>query len=64
MSQSADTTSRKRLNIFERYLSLWVGACMVVGIIIGKLMPGSIDSMRRMEFGQGSQIRTAIGMLI
>ncbi len=64
MSQSADTTSRKRLNIFERYLSLWVGACMVVGIILGKLMPGSIDTMRRMEFGQGSQINIPIAVLI
>ncbi len=64
MSQSPDTTSRKRLNIFERYLSLWVGACMVVGIIIGKLMPGWIDTMRRMEFGQGSQINIPIAVLI
>ena len=64
MSQSADTTIRKRLNIFERYLSLWVGACMVVGIILGKLMPGSIDTMRRMEFGQGSQINIPIAVLI
>lgn len=56
--------SQKRLNIFERYLSLWVGACMVVGVILGKLMPNSIDALRRMEFGQGSQINIPIAVLI
>ena len=25
-------SARKRLNVFERYLSLWVGLCMVVGV--------------------------------
>ncbi len=64
MNQTTDAAIPKRLNIFERYLSLWVGACMVVGIFIGKLMPGSIDSMRRMEFGQGSQINIPIAVLI
>ncbi len=64
MNQTTDAAIPKRLNIFERYLSLWVGACMVVGIIIGKLMPGSIDTMRRMEFGQGSQINIPIAVLI
>jgi arsenite transporter len=63
MSQTIDG-SRKRLNIFERYLSLWVGACMVVGVIIGKLLPGSIDALRRMEFGEGSQINIPIAVLI
>jgi hypothetical protein len=25
---------RKRLNVFERYLSLWVGLCMVAGVVV------------------------------
>jgi ACR3 family arsenite transporter len=52
------------MNLFERYLSLWVAACMVVGVLLGKVMPASIDSMRRMEFGQGSQINIPIAVLI
>jgi arsenite transporter len=56
--------TEKRMNVFERYLSLWVAACMVVGVLLGKLMPSSIDSMRRMEFGQGSQINIPIAVLI
>ncbi len=54
----------RRLNFFERYLSLWVGACMLVGVLAGKLLPGMVDAFRRMEFGQGSQINFPIAVLI
>jgi ACR3 family arsenite transporter len=54
----------KRLNFFERYLSLWVGLCMLVGVLIGKALPGGIDQLRRMEFGAGSQINIPIAVLI
>ncbi|MGC8854937.1 MAG: ACR3 family arsenite efflux transporter [Halothiobacillaceae bacterium] len=54
----------KRLNFFERYLTLWVAACMVVGVAIGKLAPGITDAVRKLEFGQGSQINVAIAVLI
>jgi arsenite transporter len=64
MSQTADAPGQKRLNIFERYLSLWVGACMIVGVVLGKLMPDSVDRLRRMEFGSGSQINIPIAVLI
>jgi len=54
----------KRLNYFERYLSLWVGLCMLVGVLIGKALPGMIDQLRGMEFGAGSQINIPIAALI
>ena len=34
----------KRMNVFERYLSLWVAACMVLGVAIGKLAPGLVGA--------------------
>src|SRR5512137_871694 len=37
---------------------------MVVGVLLGKLLPASIDGMRRLEFGQGSQINVPIAVLI
>jgi arsenite transporter len=55
---------QKRLNLFERYLSLWVGSCMVVGVLIGRSLPTAVDSLRRMEFGSGSQINLPIAVLI
>ena len=56
--------AKKRLNYFERYLSLWVAACMLAGILLGKVLPGFIDGMRRLEFGAGSQINVPIAVLI
>ena len=54
----------KRLNYFERYLSLWVGLCMLAGVLIGKSLPELIDQLRRMEFGAGSHINIPIAVLI
>ena len=31
---------RKMTSVFERYLTLWVGLCIVGGIVLGKLAPG------------------------
>ena len=44
--------SEKRLDFFERYLTLWVALCMVGGIMLGRWAPGLTDLLRRMEFGQ------------
>jgi ACR3 family arsenite transporter len=57
-------SQKKRLNVFERYLSLWVVLCMGVGIALGKLLPGLTDGIRRLEFGEGSQINVTIAVLI
>ncbi len=54
----------KKLALFERYLSLWVGLCMAGGIGLGRLLPGAVQSLRRLEFGQGSQISVGVAVLI
>src|SRR6266567_2731360 len=56
--------SPPRLAFFERYLSLWVGLCMVAGVIAGKLAPSAIQAIRGLEFGRGSQINAPIAVLI
>jgi ACR3 family arsenite transporter len=58
------TSGRKRLNFFERYLTLWVAACMVIGVALGKLLPGAVGALRTLEFGEGSRINAAIAVLI
>lgn len=52
------------MSIFEKYLSLWVALCMVAGVALGLLFPGIVDSVRALEFGQGSQINLLIMVLI
>jgi ACR3 family arsenite transporter len=54
----------KRLNLFERYLSVWVGLCMVVGVALGRWFPDGIATLRGMEFGEGSHINVPIAILI
>jgi arsenite transporter len=55
---------RKRLNVFERYLTVWVGLCMLIGLALGKNAPTLVDGLRRMEFGRGSQVNIPIAVLI
>jgi arsenite transporter len=55
---------RKRLNVFERYLSLWVAACMAVGMAIGQYLPEATDALRRLEFGTASHINVVIAVLL
>jgi len=56
--------TRKRLNIFERYLSLWVVLCMVAGITLGRLLPASVRALQQLEFGTGSHINIPMAILI
>lgn len=35
----------KRLGFFERYLTVWVLLCMVVGVLLGKMSPGLTSSL-------------------
>ena len=58
------TGQTKQMNVFERYLTLWVALCMVVGVVMGKALPGLIAALRGMEFGSGSQINIPIAVLI
>ena len=33
------------MGFFERYLSLWVGLCIVAGVLLGNLFPGAFAVM-------------------
>ncbi len=55
---------KKKMSVFERYLSLWVAACMVLGVVVGKAWPGLVGATRDMEFGSGSHINIPIAVLI
>ncbi|CUH95587.1 putative membrane protein [Propionispora sp. 2/2-37] len=53
--------SEKRLDFFERYLSIWVALCIVVGISLGKLFPSAINALSQMEV---SHVNLSIAVLI
>lgn len=54
----------KRLNLFERYLTIWVALCMIGGVLLGQSAPGAVQWLRNWEFGEGSHVNTAIAVLI
>jgi ACR3 family arsenite transporter len=55
---------KKRLNAFERYLSVWVVLCMAAGVGLGLAAPASMQTLRGLEFGAGSQINVPVAVLI
>ena len=54
----------KRLNVFERYLTLWVVLCMGAGVLLGKVAPRLVADLRTLEFGANSHINLPIAVLI
>lgn len=49
------------MNIFERYLTLWVFLCIIVGVIAGQLMPETFQAIGGLEF---AQVNLPVGLLI
>jgi len=59
-----ESSQPKRLAFFERYLTVWVLLCMVVGVAFGKLLPNLTATLSKLEFGRGSQVNVPIGILL
>jgi len=48
MMKTDEGSDRKMTSIFERYLTVWVGLCIIGGILLGKIAPNlakSLDAM-------------------
>jgi len=53
--------STNNMSVFERYLTVWVGLCIVAGIGLGQLLPGVFQAIGRMEV---AQVNLPVGVLI
>ncbi|MBZ9689273.1 ACR3 family arsenite efflux transporter [Clostridium estertheticum] len=42
------------IGFFARYLTIWVAACMVVGVLIGKFIPGIPEFLNQFEYAKVS----------
>ena len=49
------------MGTFERYLTLWVAACIIVGILLGQAMPGLFATIAAMEV---AQVNLVVAVLI
>ena len=65
MSAQCEVTGKRaaglQMNLFERWLTLWVALCIVVGILAGQLMPAPFHALGRMEI---AQVNLPVGLLI
>ncbi len=51
---------RAAMGRFERYLSVWVGLCIVVGIALGHWLPGAFEALSRFEFARVNLLVAAL----
>jgi ACR3 family arsenite transporter len=58
---SAKRAAGAPLSVFERYLTLWVFACIVVGILVGQWLPGVSQAVGRLEI---ARVNVPVGLLI
>ena len=58
---SARAAAGAPMSVFERYLSVWVFLCILIGIAAGQLAPGLFQSIGRMEV---AQVNLPVGLLI
>ena len=49
------------MNLFERYLTVWVFLCIVAGIALGQTLPGAFQAIGRMQV---AQVNLPVGLLI
>jgi len=49
------------MSVFERYLTVWVFLCIVIGIALGQFFPAAFQRIGRMEI---AQVNLPVGLLI
>ena len=52
---------RSPMSAFERYLTLWVVLCIVLGVVLGQAAPGVFQTIGRLEV---AQVNLPVGILI
>lgn len=49
------------MNLFERYLTVWVGLCIIAGVLLGQLMPGVFQAIASLEI---AKVNIPVGVLV
>ncbi|WP_368655876.1 arsenic resistance protein, partial [Rhodococcus sp. 1168] len=67
MSSQANTSDHPavvgKLSTLDRFLPVWIGVAMVIGLALGRLIPGLNDALSTISI-DGVSLPIAIGLLI
>lgn len=63
MSTTTDTAVVGKLSTLDRFLPVWIGVAMVVGLLLGRMIPGMDDALSTISV-DGVSLPIAIGLLI
>lgn len=58
---SAQTQAAPAMNLFERYLSVWVALCIAIGILLGQVVPSVFRVIGGLEI---ARVNLPVGLLI
>jgi ACR3 family arsenite transporter len=61
MTTATPGAAKPPMNVFERYLTVWVFLCIIVGIAFGQFLPNLFQTIGRMEV---AQVNLPVGLLI
>jgi ACR3 family arsenite transporter len=65
MSSQCEVTAKRAagapMSLFERWLSLWVALCILVGVLLGQWLPAPFQWLGRMEV---ARVNLPVGLLI
>jgi ACR3 family arsenite transporter len=49
------------MNLFERYLTVWVGLCIMVGVLLGQFLPSVFQAIASLEI---AKVNLPVGVLV
>ena len=49
------------MNLFERYLTVWVALCIIIGIVLGQFLPGVFHAIAALEV---AKVNIPVGVLV
>ncbi len=49
---AAESKEPAKMSVFERYLSVWVGLCILVGVVLGHFLPGPVQALGEMKIAE------------
>jgi ACR3 family arsenite transporter len=52
VTSNSEASPKPQMGLFERYLTLWVGLCIVAGIFLGQAIPGVFHAIGSMTVAQ------------